>query len=59
MEQWRMVIVWRNKKVVDSNIVIKVVVRFVVNNIMVNWVWYKFMMRFQVSYFMVNMMDRF
>ena len=54
-----MVIVWRNKKVVDSNIVMKVVVRFVVNNLMVNWVWYKFMMRFQVSYFMVNMMDRF
>jgi len=40
-----MVIVWRNKKVVDSNIVMKVVVRFVVNNLMVNWVWYKFMMR--------------
>ena len=59
VEQWRMVVMGRDEEVVHSNVVMEVVVRLVVDNLVVERLGHKLMMRFQVSNFMVNMMDRF
>jgi len=48
----------REEEMVHSNVVMEVVVRLVMDNLVVEGLGHKLMMRFQVSNFMVNMMDR-